>query len=147
MKYSYSIQNRENLACAHVQNENASFKQSVMISKFIRGRDVENAIKDLEKVTKLEKAVPFTRYNTHVAHKSGMAAGRYPVKCSEAFIRLLKSAINNAKIKNLGEDLVITHVCAKKGASIKRYGRHRGRETKSVHIEVALMQYKKADKK
>lgn len=147
MKYGYSVEIKENLAYAHVQNENASFKQSVMISKFIRGRDVNVAIEDLEKVAKLEKAIPFTRYKTHVAHKSGMAAGRYPVKCSEAFIRLLKSAKNNAKVKNLGENLVIMHVCAKKGASIKRYGRHRGRETKSVHIEVALMPYTKADKK
>lgn len=147
MKYRYSIENSENLACAYVKNENASFKQSTMISKMIRGKNVDEAISRLEKVTTLVKAVPFTRYNTHVAHKVGIAGGRYPVKASQAFIKLLKSAKNNAKVKNLGEDLTITHICAKKGASIKRYGRHRGRATKVVHLEVALMPVKKDDKK
>lgn len=139
MKYRYSYKTEaDDVALAHVRNENASFKHSVMLSNFVRDKKAEDAIKDLEAVSELKKAVPFTRYNRDVAHKRGMSAGRYPVKASKVFIKLIKNAMANAKDKNLGEDLKIVHVCAKKGATVNRYGRHRGRATKVVNVEIAL---------
>jgi len=77
-------------------------------------------------------------------HRKGrMGPGRFPVKASLAYIRLLRSAMNNAReqyedIDDV-EDMVITHIAAHRGQVQRAFRpRARGRATPKNHYQVNL---------
>mgnify|MGYP005728774739 FL=1 len=78
-----------------------------------------------------------------VGHRKGkVGPGRYPVKASRAFIKLIQSAMENARHQYDDvepEDMEITHVAAHRG-QIRRgwIPRARGRATPSNHYQVNL---------
>ncbi|DAC10857.1 MAG TPA: hypothetical protein D7I09_02340, partial [Candidatus Poseidoniales archaeon] len=74
--------------------------------------------------------------------KGGMGPGRYPVKASRVVIKLLNSAMDNARHQHEdidAEDMIITHIAAHRGL-IKRgfMPRARGRATPKNHYQVNL---------
>lgn len=117
-----------------------STKFSVEICRWIRNRRLEEARKMLEEVIKLNKAVPFKRYNWNLGHKkTSNGPGRYPIKTSKEVLKLLKSVEANAQFTGLNtQSLVINHICAHKASSHWHYGRHRGRKMKRTTIEVVV---------
>ncbi|DAC27413.1 MAG TPA: hypothetical protein HA330_01285 [Candidatus Thalassarchaeaceae archaeon] len=82
--------------------------------------------------------------NTMAGHRKGrMGPGRFPVKASLAYIRLLRSAMNNAReqYEDLDdvEDMVITHVAAHRGQVRRAFRpRARGRASPKNHYQVNL---------
>jgi len=61
------------------------------IGATIKKMQVEKAIKYLEHVTKLEQAVPYTRYNKKQTHKIGIKGpGNYPILAAKRVISLLE---------------------------------------------------------
>jgi large subunit ribosomal protein L22 len=114
-----------------------SHKASYEIAKFVRRKKVEWAIDSLQKVAVGEVAVPFSRYNSDVAHKPGIGPARYPRKASLAIAKLLRNLRGAAKTKGLNTDnLVIIHAAAVKGPKRSRYGRKMGLERKNTHFEL-----------
>ena len=120
-------------------------KHSIEIANFIRNMKTAEAIAYLEDVIALKKAIPFKRFNRNVAHKrslTGWDAGRYPVKASKAFIRVLSSLEKNAEYVGLDpEKLRITHVSANRGRRTKAFfpramGRATPKMRESVNIEI-----------
>ena len=101
-----------------------SLKHSIFIGKFIKNKKIENAISDLQEVVKKKKAIPMTG---EMAHKKGvgMATGKYPVKASKNFIKLLKSLSANSI--NHGMDLektrIFTVIPNKSSKQMHRFGR------------------------
>ena len=79
-------------------------KFSREVCGMIRGMKVEAAMKALEDVIDLKRAVPLKRYKKRVSHKKGTGPGRYPVKAAEAILRVIQSAVSNAEYKGLDED-------------------------------------------
>ena len=73
-----------------------SLKQSVGIGNFIKRKNIDQAIKDLEMVILKKKAVPFTGEMAHKKGK-GMMTGKYPLNASKEFIMLLKSLKSNRR--------------------------------------------------
>ena len=73
-------------------NLHASKKHSMYICNFIKGKSVDLAIKELNDVINLKRAIPF---KGEIPHRKGMMSGRYPVKTSEQFIPLLKALKGN----------------------------------------------------
>ena len=74
--------------------------------------------------------------------KGGIGPGRYPVKASREFIKIIQSCMENARHQYEDiepEDMVITHAAAHRG-EIKRgwIPRARGRATPSNHYRVNL---------
>jgi len=137
-KYAFTGFN-EKCAKAIFRDQDISTKHSVEICRQLRGKPLAKAITYLEDVIALKQAVPFLRYLGDVGHKRGMAAGRYPVKASKAFLRLIKSAQKNASNKGLDEEnLIIKHICAHKASRPMRYGRKTRREMKRTHIEIVV---------
>jgi large subunit ribosomal protein L22 len=127
------------------QNElNMSPKHSIEIATFIRRQRVNDAIAYLNEVINLKKAIPFRRFNRNVAHKRGLPgnwdAGRYPVKASKAYIRVLESVKKNAEYIGLdAENLEIIHVSANRGRAQKAFfPRAMGRATPKVRESVNL---------
>ena len=113
-----------------------SFKASVNIARFIKGREVKKALKILEGVMEKKIAVPYVKYNRKVAHKPGIGPGRYPVKAARYFIGILKNGINVAKNKGMDENkLYIKRIEVNRSIS-KRRAKRLGRKATSIIIEL-----------
>jgi ribosomal protein L22 len=82
-----------------------SKKQSMAIVRFIKGKKVDDAVELLNNVVKKKIAIPM---KGEIPHRKGMASGRYPVKASAVFIKLLKSVAANASQKAIEGNLVIS---------------------------------------
>ncbi len=143
IEYSQKITG-DNIAKAKANELNMSPKHSIEIATFIRHQRVNDAIAYLNEVVSLKKAIPFRRFNRNVAHKRGLPgnwdAGRYPVKASKAYIRVLESVKKNAEYIGLDPDnLEIIHASANRGRAQKSFfPRAMGRATPKVRETVNL---------
>jgi|TARA_B100000242_G_scaffold120999_1_gene84870 large subunit ribosomal protein L22 len=74
--------------------------------------------------------------------KGGVGPGRYPVKASRAIIKLIQSAMDNARHQYEdidAEEMEITHIAAHRGQIRRGFiPRARGRATPSNHYQVNL---------
>ena len=144
-EYSQKVKG-DTVAKAKANELNMSPKHSIEIATFIRHQRVNDAIAYLNEVVKLKKAIPFRKFNRNVAHKRGLPgnwdAGRYPVKASKAYIRILESVKKNAEYLGLDiENLEIIHVSANRGRAQKAFfpramGRATPKVRESVNVEV-----------
>lgn len=145
--YSQKISG-DTIAKAKANELNMSPKHSIEIATFIRHQQVNDAIAYLNEVVGLKKAIPFRRFNRNVAHKRGLPgnwdAGRYPVKASRAYIRILESVKKNAEYIGLDADnLEIIHVSANRGRAQKSFfpramGRATPKVRETVNIEIVV---------
>jgi len=145
--YSQKISG-DNIAKAKANELNMSPKHSIEIATFIRHQRVNDAIAYLNEVVGLKKAIPFRRFNRNVAHKRVLPgnwdAGRYPVKASKAYIRVLESVKKNAEYIGLDADnLEIIHVSANRGRAQKSFfpramGRATPKVRETVNIEIVV---------
>lgn len=76
-----------------------SKKHSMYISKFIKNKDIDFAIHQLGEVIKMKRAIPFRGEIPH--RKGAMMSGRYPVKASKYFIKMLKTLKGNAIVNGM----------------------------------------------
>jgi ribosomal protein uL22 len=125
-----------------------SFKKSVEVCHFIRGKDVKKVLLLLDRVVKIKESIPFMRYNKGgLGHRDGYGPARYPVNVCKAMTKLVKDAQANAEQKGLNkESLVISKAMANKAQNTMHYGRHRG-HMKRTHIEIAVAEKKEAKTK
>ncbi|MFA4861993.1 50S ribosomal protein L22 [Methanoregula sp.] len=145
----YSQKNKgDTVAKAKANELNVSPKHSIEIATFIRHQRVNDAIAYLNEVVKLKKAIPFRRFNRNVAHKRGLPgnwdAGRYPVKASKEYLRILESVKKNAEYIGLdAENLEIIHASANRGRAQKAFfpramGRATPKVRESVNVEIIV---------
>ena len=129
---------KDGIVKARGKNLRVSFKFSVETCNFVKGKEVNSAIKHLQMVLDKKMAIPIKRFNRDQAHKPGkIAAGRYPEKVSAAFINLLNTLKSNAEDQGYNANaLVITKAIANKGPGRWKYSRWRGRQMKSTHLEL-----------
>ena len=118
-----------------------STKQAIAICNFIKGKDVDKAIGDLEEVGKLRKPVPM---RGEIPHKKGIMSGRYPVNASKVFIRLLKSLKSNAIVREL--ELEKYKLAGMTNLATRPYRRGGRTRFKRSHVEIKLVERKKVRK-
>jgi len=122
----YPFESKENSAKALGKNLGISTKQSINICNFVRGKSVKKAKEMLQKVSEKKMAVPFTRFNMDMGHKTGIGPGRYPIKASLEILAVIAQAEANAQFKGLNtSNLVLNHISANKGVNQWRHGRRR----------------------
>jgi len=144
--YSFKDFNKDNMARAMGRSTPVSFKQSVEICNFIRGKKLNLAKQVLNRIIKKKQALPFKRFNSDIGHKKGMAAGRYPGKASREVLDLLNLVEANAQFKGLNtSNLIICHINANKASTTMRFGRKRSRRAKRTNFEIIVQE--KAGKK
>jgi len=109
-----------------------SYKTSGAVCRFIKNKNPQKAIEQLELVIIKKMAVPYRGESAHKKNqRNGYARAQYPEKTSGYFIKLLKSLIANAKNSNMDtEKIIITIAKANKAAVPMRgtrmgYGRKR----------------------
>jgi len=84
-------------------NLHASMKQCMYICSFIKRKSIDEAIKMLEDVIKMKRAVPF---KGEIPHRSepGIMSGRYPINASKLFIPILKNLKGNILVNQMDLD-------------------------------------------
>jgi len=107
-----------------------STKHSIAICKFIKGKKIEGAIDDLEKVVLLKKAVPM---KGEIPHRKGMMSGRYPKKAAGHFIKLLKGLSANANVNGLEAPVISEAIANLASRPYSKFGRVRRKRT---HIKI-----------
>ncbi len=118
------------VAFVNVKNIPISTKHSIAVCDFIKGKQIEDAIKDLGAVLKLRKAVPMKGEIPHRKGK-GMMSGRFPKNASEKFVKILKSLSANANHGGI-EEPVIFEAVANLGE--RPYGRFGSVRKKRTHL-------------
>jgi large subunit ribosomal protein L22 len=108
-----------------------STKHSVAICNFIKGKEINKAVADLEKVILKKKAVPM---KGEIPHRKGkIMSGRFPKKAAQYFIKMLNRLKANADINGL-ENVMIASAISNQGPKV--YGRF-GRTTKKrTHVKL-----------
>ena len=139
-----------NLVSARAVNLDCHHKHCYHIAKAIRGMGADEAISYLEDVIDKKRAIPYRRRsrkgrggNTMAGHRKGkMGPGKFPNKASKEFIKLINSAMENARQRYDTidpEEMVITHVAAHRGQVAANWrARARGRTSPSNHYQVNL---------
>jgi ribosomal protein L22 len=108
-----------------------STRHSQAICKFIKFKKIGDAIKELQQVVLLKKAVPMKGEIPHRKGK-GMMSGRYPVKATKNFIILLKSLDGNANANDMEEPIVVEAYANIASQPYGRFGRTRKKRTHIV---------------
>jgi ribosomal protein L22 len=108
-----------------------STKTGKYICKFIKGKEIDKAIEELNKVILLKKVVP---YKGEIPHRKGkgIMSGRYPIKASKYFINVLKALKGNAVVNGLELEKTRIHIASANKAT--RPMKTRRREAKRTHI-------------
>src|SRR3989344_5703673 len=91
-------------AVINVSNIPMSTKHSMALCDFIRNRKIVDAVKDIEQVLKMKKAVPMKGEIPHRKGK-GIMSGRFPQNASENFLKLLQSLIANANYNGIEDPI------------------------------------------
>src|SRR3989339_822722 len=136
------METQQDTAIVNGRNLPISMKKSVEICNMIRSMTTKKAKAALSRVTKMEQAVPYRRYNRDTPHRPGIGSGRYPVKTSQEILKLVENAEANAQNKGLSSNLIIEHVSAHKAPLQWHYGRKRRRRLKNTHIKLIVKEFK-----
>lgn len=119
---------RKREAVAYGTSYPISKKHSMYIGKMIKNRSIDSAIKLLEEVQKFKRAVP---YKGEVPHRKNLkgGSGRYPIKASYYFIKLLKGLRGNSIVN--GMDLDKTKITSVSPSWASRPKRSLGKATRT----------------
>lgn len=139
-KYNYSKKTDENSAKAVGKNLGISFKQSINVCNFLRGKDTVRAKKILNDAIALKVPIPFTRFLNGIGHRRGnIASGSYAPTTCKAILKMIETVEANAQYKGINSSsLLISHLSAQQGNGQWRYGRKRRQKMKSTHIELIV---------
>lgn len=119
-----------------------STKVSVEICRFINRKAIDKAIVDLEEVLKFKKAVPM---RGEIPHRKGkIMSGRYPMKATNHFIRMLKTLKANANVNGIEEPIIIEAIANK---ASRPYGRFGAVKRKRTHVKIKAIEKNKLEKK
>jgi large subunit ribosomal protein L22 len=116
-----------------------STRHSVEICRFIKGKEINLAIKELELVLKLKKAIPM---RGEIPHKGGerMSSGRYPIKSVKNFLVLLRSLLGNSNQNEIDEPIITLAIANSASRPYGKFGRVRKKRT---HIFIKAIEKKK----
>ena len=148
--YSVRFLDESKIAKAIRYDIPVSIKYMREIAATLKGMKIDNAIKLLEDVIGLKQPIPFKKYHGKLSHKKGLAdkykwpIGRYPVKGAKYTLEVLKNVKANAENKGLDTSkLIIVHIAAHKGITLKRYmprafGRATAKHRRMSNLEVIV---------
>lgn len=117
-------------AVVNARNIPISTKHSMAICDFIRNKEIDKAIEELEQVMIFKKAIPMKGEIPHRKGK-GMMSGRFPVKSVNNFLILLKSLSGNATYNSIDNPVIVE---AAANIGVRPHGRFGRVRKKSTHI-------------
>jgi len=125
-----------------------STKYAVSLCKFVKGKRTGDAIRDLEQVILLKKAVPMKGEYAH-QRGEGMSGGKFPQRAAKSFLILVKSLAGNANNHEIDVPVIIEAIANQASMPYGKFGRVRRKRT---HItlkarEMKIKENKKMGKK
>lgn len=120
---------KKNEAVAWGRNLPISKKHSMYICRFIKGKNVDGAINELQEVIKFKKVIPF---KGEIPHRKGMMSGRYPINASKSFVNILKALKGNIAVNGLDNEK--TKICWASASWASRPQRKGGARFKRTHV-------------
>ncbi len=112
-----------------------STKQAVAVCNFIRNKNIDRALGDLEEVRKMKRAIPMKGEIPH--RKGSIMSGRYMKNATGEFIGLLKGLKANATANELELEKVKIFCMANVAARPRRrFGR---KKFKRTHVQIKLI--------
>jgi len=138
---------KKDTASVNISGSPVSTKYAIAICKFLKWKKISVAIKDMEEVSVLRKAVPMTGEYAH--RKGKMMSGKFPVRASKEFLVMLKSLLGNANQNNIEEPIIIEAIANKGPTTYGRGGRVQKKRSniKLVCTEKKLIKQKQKTKK
>jgi len=139
----YTSDIKDECARARTEGVNASYRDLTQVCSSIRGRKAASAVAFLEKAALGEVAVLYRSHNKKLGHRRelGGRKGRYPEKAAGFVLKTLQSAIANAKVNGLGDELTVAVASANMKEIYPRLS-SKGRRSKSnlvtSRIEIIL---------
>ncbi|MBS3093332.1 hypothetical protein J4456_01985 [Candidatus Pacearchaeota archaeon] len=111
-----------------------STKHAVALCNFIRDKNIDNALANLQKVMAFKRAVPMIG---EIPHRRGnIMSGRYPITATKEFIRLLKNLRANALTQEMElEKYKLFCMANLASRPHKRFGQGR---IKRSHVKIML---------
>jgi len=111
-----------------------SSKQSFAICKFIKYKEINFAIKELEEILLHKKPLPM---KGEIPHRKGeIMSGRYPKNSIKEFIRLLKSLSANANVNEIMNPIIAEVHANFASRPYGKFGRVRKKRTNVTIIAV-----------
>ncbi len=141
-KYKYAFKAEgDNIVKTVGRDIALSPKMAIEMCKYLKGMPIKKAQGILGLVMEKKLAVPITRAHEGAGHKTSTSgSGKYPLKGSIEFLKLLKQLEINAQNKNLGTELTLIHACSQRASEPFHYGRKSRVANKRCHIELAAME-------
>ena len=108
-----------------------STKYSMALCKFIKRKNIDRAISDIEDVIAMRKSVPMKGEIPHRKGpgKVGSGAGRFPIKAAETFHMLLKSLKANATANDMDNPIITEAYANQASRPMGRFGRWQRKRT------------------
>ena len=131
---------KKDVAIVRAPSVHISKRHGMYICSFIKGKSIDNAMKDLEQVILIKKAVPFKGEIPHRKGK-GMMSGRYPVAASKIFISILKTLKGNVIFNDM--DLEKTRISVAYTNWAPRPQRRGGMKGKRASVFIEAREVKK----
>ncbi|MFH1500701.1 MAG: uL22 family ribosomal protein [archaeon] len=125
-------------AIARGRDLKISTKHSIAICRFIKNKSPDQAIENLKKVVNKKLAVPM---KGEIPHRKGIERGRYPLRASQAFIKLISALSANSTVNGLESPTIKVATANQASKPSKRFG---SMKFKRTHI---LLIAREADKK
>jgi ribosomal protein L22 len=108
----------------------ASLKQCMAIGDYIKGKKIDDSIKELNEVINFKRAIPMIGEIPH--RKGDIMAGRYPIKASGMIINMLKALKGNVIANQM--DLDKTRIVIASGSWASRPQRSGGVKAKRCNM-------------
>lgn len=143
MKYSTNIDS-DKTAKAYGYELHCSQKDSMNLSRAIRGMKIEDAKKYLQEIIDLKRPLPAIFHKQKRAHQKGIGPGSFPQKAATYMLKTLENAENNAEYKGFDvENMKITFISAYRGRTIKgtmprAHGRATDKNETTSNIEIII---------
>jgi ribosomal protein L22 len=123
---------KKEMACIRMNGIPASTKQSRDLCRFIKGKTVQKALEEMERVARGKMAV---KMRGEIPHRKGpMMAGRFPMNSGAVFVKVLKSLAGNAAVAGIANPEV-TIASASWASRPQRKG---GRKFKRTHLYIEV---------
>ncbi len=123
-----------------------STKYAMAICKFIKKKNIDKAISDIEDVLVMKKSVPMKGEIPHRKGpgKTGSGARRYPINAAKVFLMLLKSLKANANANDIENPIVTEAYANQASRPMGRFGKW---QRKRTHVFIKATEKKMEEKK
>lgn len=122
-----------------------STRHSVDLCKFIKNKEIEKAIGELEEVVAKRRALPMKGEFAHRKGK-GMMSGKYPQNSTKYFIKLLKSLQANSNANDIKDPVIVEAIANLAPRPRGRFGRYQRKRTHITLVAKTKSKKKKDEK-